>query len=97
MGGLDTLLERLTFLELLTKESRNVALGQEVINLFAGVHGVSHKHRCREVIARYLHVLNLTSLRIEESITEDYGTAILQVVHKSHREIGSDRNWSSQE
>ena len=42
MSGLDTLLERLTFLELLTKESRNVALGQEVIKLFAGVHGVSH-------------------------------------------------------
>ncbi len=96
MSGLDTLLERLTFLELLTKESRNVALGQEVIKLFAGVHGVSHKHRCRQVIARYLHVLNLMSLRIEESITKDYGTAILQIVHKSHREIGSDRNWSFQ-
>ena len=77
------------------KESRNVALGQEV-KFFAGVHGVSHKHRCRQVIARYLHVLDLTSLSIEESITEDYGTAILQVVHESHREIGSDRNWSFQ-
>ncbi len=96
MSGLDILLDRLTFLELLIKESRNVALGQEVIKLFAGVHGVSHKYRCRQVIARYLHVLNLTSLRIEESITEDYGTAILQVDHKSHREIGSDRNWSFQ-
>ena len=65
-------------------------------SLLIGVHGVSHKYRCRQVIARYLHVLSLTSLRIEESITEDYGTAILQVVHKSHREIGSDRNWSFQ-
>ncbi len=92
----DNLLGRLTFLELLIKESRNVALGQEVIKLFAGVHGVGHKYRRRQVIARYLHVLNLTSLRIEESITEDYGTASLQVVHKPHRDIGRDRSWSFQ-
>ena len=60
MGRLDTLLGWLAFLELLIKEPRNFALGQEVIKLFAGVHGVSHEHRCRQVIARYLHVLNLS-------------------------------------
>ncbi len=94
MCGLETLLERLAFLEPLIKESRNVALGQKVVKFFAGVHGISHKHRCRQVITRYLHVLNLMSRGIKESITEDYGSAILQFVHKSHRAIGSDRNWS---
>jgi hypothetical protein len=71
MDRFNTLLEWLTFLDLLIKESRNVALGQKVNKFFTGVHGVSHKHRCRQVIARYLHVLNLMTHGTEESITEE--------------------------
>jgi hypothetical protein len=55
MDRLITLLKWLTFLELLIQETRNVALGQKVIKFFAGVHGVSHKHRKqasdREILA----------------------------------------------
>ncbi len=52
MGRFDTLLGWLKLIELLVKESWNFALGQEVIKLFAGVHGVSHKDRCRQISDR---------------------------------------------
>jgi hypothetical protein len=96
MVRFDTRSGRLTFLELLSKESRNFTLAQEVVKIFARVHGVSHEHRCRQVIARYLRVLNLTSCGIEESIMEDYGSTILPIIQKSHRAIRSDRDWNFQ-
>jgi hypothetical protein len=47
-------------------------------------HGVvSHEYRCRQGIGRHLRVLDLIASRdIEESITKDAGSPVLEVIHQ---------------
>ncbi len=80
-AGLRPDLEGGAFLELLIEESWDVTPTQKLRQLVASVHSVDHEYRCRKRISSHLHVLDLITHGIKETIAENYGSPILEVIH----------------